>query len=330
MTSNELWEKLLEGSGNTPLATGEFAQLVGLSEDKIRKVYQQWCQQGKLTKDGNKYLFVKTQEPELKIESVIQEEPIAEEPIFHTESPTQEEPQALGNIMRTVSGVIGTLLMVISINFTYMFNKLGMFAFWALLLSIAIVSFMCLAFTLKSYMETKLSRVMTIVLWVLGIFYSVFTAVSGQYNSFRKYNASDTSTIVSEQKELNDNRIKELQERYNNLLYVRDLEKEYTLNPDLKVENPGTWSKIKTDVAELKQLETDIKELQDVQWNLVGNDTINNTTVYHWLSETTGIDADILQLLIILFPALFMDLCSTLCLSFALSKRKVPTISTIQ
>ena len=285
----------------------------------------------KLRKEHGQYVFVRRNthnlfnEPESKEYKEVEKKLMKKE-LKTEETPAEPEPPVnksyLGEVMRVISAIIGTILMISSIKFTYDFNKFGMAKFWGMCLSMSIVSFMCFAFTIRSYMCTKLNRIGVVILWTLGLMYSVFTAVSGQYNSFRQYNASDESNIVTEQKELTEKRINELQAQYDSLLYLKDLEKDYTLNPDLKIENPQTWSLIKKGTAELKDIEKELKELKDREYNLVTNDTVKDTTVYHWLQQTTGIDGNIIQLITILFPALFMDLCSTLCLSFALSKER--------
>ena len=335
MTIDELWGKLIETSGDVPLSIDEFAAKTGLTKNLISKVYDRWYQMDKLRKIHGQYVFVKKsttplfeepkskefEEVENKLSKKELKKEVPEEPkqkVIHT----RKRKLDLSGFMRVIGGIIGTTLMITSINFTYTFNKTGMHWIWGILLSVSIVSYMCFAFTIRSYMTMKFNRTATIILWTLGILYSVFTAVSGQYNNFRQYNANDDSTIVVEQKELTDKRIKELEEQYNSLLYLRDLEKDYTLNPNLKTENPQTWQLIKKGSSEIKTIENELKELKDRQYTLVSNDTVNDTTVYHWLQQTTGIDGNKIQLLMILFPALFMDLCSTVCLSFALSKKR--------
>lgn len=340
MTAEELWNKLRESSKDKPLTSDEFAKVTALEKPLIEKVYRRWVEMGRLYCENDEYFFTETEEP---AEEIIQEEPEAadnvvteddkpvEQPVTVSKSvktrkprtkkaPQSEKKYPLKNLMKIIVFCIGIILMITSIHFTHDFNKLGMTKIWAVCLSVSIVSFMCFAFTIRSYMKGKFNRTAVIILWSLGLLYSVFTAVSGQYNSFRKYNETDTSSTDTQRKDLINEQLSELQSRYDEISYLRGLEKDYTLNPDLKVENPQTWALIKSGVTELKELETKINTLQEQRYSLVDNTTVLNTTVYHWLGETTGIDSDIIQLIIILFPALFMDLCSTLCLSFALAK----------
>lgn len=337
MTAEELWNKLKESSNDKPLSVDEFTALTGLEKPLIEKIYRRWLAMGNIVLNDNEYEFAEkpVEEPVVEEPETIEEPPKENVPVPESipepkpvkprkprtkKTPQPEKKYPLKTLMKIIVFFIGLILMITSIHFTHDFNKLGMTKVWAVCLSVSIVSFMCFAFTIRSYMKGKFNRTAVIVLWSLGLLYSVFTAVSGQYNSFRKYNETDTSSTDTERKDLINEQLSELQSRYDEISYLRGLEKDYTLNPDLKVENPQTWALIKSGVIELKELETKINTLQEQRYSLVDNTTVLNTTVYHWLGETTGIDSDIIQLIIILFPALFMDLCSTLCLSFALAK----------
>ena len=181
---------------------------------------------------------------------------------------------------------------------------------------------MAFAFTIKSYVAEKSTGVFIVILWVLGISYSVFTAVSGQYNDFRKYSASDTSVQVENKNKIYENQLKAYEKKQKELLHWREQETEYSLNPDLKTENPVTWKKIQEGVEELKKVENEITEVQKKLLDNMDSEIVMKETVYNWLAGFLGINANIIQFIIILFPALFIDLCSTVCFTFALGKDK--------
>jgi DNA-binding transcriptional regulator YhcF (GntR family) len=221
MTADELWNKLVELSPDKPLSVEEFSVKTGLSKTLVAKVYERWVQMEKLRREHGHYVFVKRgnlnlfETPKSKEFEEIEHKLLKKE--FKENEENEEKKTViirkkkktdLAGFMRVISGIIGTVLMITSINFTYIFNKSGMNSFWGMLLSVSIVSFMCFAFTIRSYMSSKFNRVGVVILCTLVLLYSVFTAVSGQYNSFRKYNANDDSTIVMEQKELTESRIK--------------------------------------------------------------------------------------------------------------------------
>ena len=194
--------------------------------------------------------------------------------------------------------------------------------FWAFNLSFSIVSYMGIAFTLASYMKSKLHKFFVIFLWLLGFVYSVFTAVSGQYNDFRKYLSTDKSEVITSQKSIIKEQLDIQIKKQEELLHWREQETEYSLNPDLKTENPGTWKKIQEGINKLEECEDKIEELQDKMMNIVEVDIVSEETVYSWLSRTLKISSDKLHFIIILFPSVFIDLCSGLCLMFALKKKE--------
>ena len=61
-------------------------------------------------------------------------------------------------------------------------------------------------------------------------------------------------------------------------------------------------------------------DIQDKLLNNINTEVVLEETVYNWLASFLGVSADIIQFIIILFPALFIDLCSTVCFTFALGK----------
>lgn len=321
MTSNELWNMLVEVAKKN----GKFPKPEVLSayskvpDEIVRKVYKRWMLEGKLEKKGDTFIFT---------DNAIQSEIMEDEeklPVRPTVKPSvrkkiEQQNSLILKIIKIVVGIIGAILTCVSIHFTFQFNKLGMTAFWGMMLSVSVVCFMAFAFTIKSYVNKKLTGVFIVILWVLGISYSVFTAVSGQFNDFRKYTASDNSVQIESKNKIYESQLKALEKKQTELLHWREQETEYSLNPDLKVENPVTWVKIQNGVEELRKVESDIIDVQEKLLGNINTDVILEETVYNWLSGFSGISADIIQFIIILFPALFIDLCSTVCFTFTFGK----------
>ena len=334
MTADELWEEFKKYTKqiNDFPSIQSFATHTRLTYDLASKVYSRWLQQGKLIKNGTRYDLPEELKKELFKEKI--------EPLFTVEEPKKSvskavehkkeietvhaEESKLDNIfigLKILAATVGFILVTVSIHLTFDFNKLGMFKVWAFLLSFAIVTYMGFAFTLKSYADTYLKKIAIVILWILGISYSVFTAVSGQYNDFRKYNASDESIVLENKTKVLNNQLKMLEEKQQLLSHWRYEEKDYTENPDLKTENPGTWRTIQNGVKSLEETEEKILEIQNQLLATVSVDVISEQTVYHWLSSFLHVNADKVQFWVTLFPALFIDLCSSLCLSFAFSKK---------
>ena len=318
MTRSELWDMLIKYSITNkrfPKAE-EFSSYSRIQPDTIKKVYKMWISEGKLEKKGDGFIFTDNE-----IQSQIMEEEIKRNTIKPSVRKRIEQQNSLIlKIIKVIAIIIGTILTTVSIHFTFGFNKMGMDILWGFLLSTSVVCFMSFAFTIRSYVSKKTTRALIVILWILGISYSVFTAVSGQFNDFRKYTASDDSVQIESKNKIYEKQLKALEKKQKELLHWREQETEYTLNPDLRVENRNTWKDIQIGVEELKKVESDITEIQNKLLNNINTEVVLKETVYNWLSGFLGIRADIIQFIIILFPALFIDLCSTVCFTFALGK----------
>ena len=321
MTVTELWTMLLRCSASIG---GKFPSIIVFSEysklpeETIQKVYKKWLEEKKLTRDGNYYHFASDKTAVLTQPTTI--EKIKTEGIS---SLTQSEKEnIMEKTIKVLIGVIGFMLIACSIHFTYEFNALAMKPFWALMLSLSTVVFMSFAFTINSYIPRKRTRVAIRILWVVGITYSVFTAVSGQFNEFRTYNTSDKSMVVMNQNKILNDQLKTAKSKQSNLEHWRFEETKYTENTELKNENPGTWKRIQNGVEELKKVESEINTIQEKLLQNANIESNENETVYNWLSKFFGINPNIIQFFIILFPALFIDLCSSISLSFAFGKSK--------
>ena len=331
MTADELFEKFVkysESIGKFPTIQ-EFSDYSKLPIDIVSKVYKRWYNQGKLDKNGNSYCFHKedkhqlfqeerkpVDEPELEIIMPRKEKA--------ADTPEEEPPKKdyLAVVLRVIVGIIGFLLVFCSIHFTYNFNGMSMKMFWAFSLSVSIVAFMAIAFTLMDYIPKKSLKAFVFVLWILGFVYSVFTAVSGQYNDFRKYLSVDKTEVIESKKNIINEQLDIQIKKQNELLHWREQETEYSLNPDLKTENPGTWKKIQEGLIKLEETESKIEELQNQIIDIVEVDTVSDETVYAWLCKILKISSDKLHFIIILFPSVFIDLCSGVCLLFAFKKKE--------
>ena len=325
MTADELFEILKEYERvhkHFP-SIQEFANYVEYPAATITKVYKRWLTQGKIARKGNEFDFYKEDTHKLFSEEKKQEPDNMIIP--NPKKPEKVEPPKkdyLRLFVKGLIGIIGVILVLCSIHFTFKFNGMSMNVFWAFCLSFSIVSFMGIAFTLVNYMNKKYLKVFVMFLWTLGFIYSVFTAVSGQYNDFRKYLATDKSEVIDNQKTIIENQLDIQIKKQKELVHWREQETEYNINPDLKTENPGTWKKVQEGIIKLEECESKIEDLQNQLMNIVVVDTVSEETVYSWLCKVLGISSNKLHFLIILFPSIFIDLCSGICLMFALSSDK--------
>lgn len=323
MTMNELWvalNKCADENGRFP-SVQVFSEYSKLPYETISKVYRRWLQENKLIRNGNYYDFPNNKKIELQAK--IQEKPLLQKIKSEgLKSLNSKEKKSFTQILvRILTGFIGFVLVACSVHFTYDFNSLAMDKIWGFLLSFAIVVFTSFAFTISSYIDKKFTKVAISILWFLGIAYSVFTAVSGQFNDFRQYTASDTTVVIQNQEKILKSQLKAAELKQDKLSHWRDEEAKYTANTDLKTENPGTWRTIQNGVLELSKVENEIKDIQEKLLNNISVDNTSNETVYNWLSGFLHVNAAIIQFIVTLFPALFIDLCSSICLTFALGKK---------
>lgn len=322
MTVNELWGLLMkcaaERNGKFPTIE-TFASYTKLSYETISKVYARWHQEGKLIRNGNYYDFPNNKKIALQTVSRKSILDKVKSNGFDSLNPKEKTSMILIGV-KALMAVVGFIMIGVSIHFTFNFNSLTMNKFWGFLLSVGIVIFTSFAFTVKSYMSKKSTKIAIVILWTLGIIYSVFTAVASEYNNFRSYSASDTSSIIINQKDILTQQLETAQKKQEQLQHWRIEEAEYTADTLLKVKNPGTWKSIKEGVLELSKVEIEIVEIQNKLMENISVNNVEHKTIYKWLSEFLHINADILQFIVVLFPALFIDLCSSICLAFAFGK----------
>ena len=310
MTQLELWQKLQncikENGGVFPSAV-MFSRYSGIDREIILKIFNKWASEGKLVK--NNYIYrVKHEEYKPTVKEI-------------SNMVIKCETSIMLKFIKCFTLFIGLTLTVVSIHFTFEFNKLSLSPFWAFLLSASVVLFMNLAFVVRSMTKNVIMKQIIIFLWFLGICYSVFTAVSGQFNDQRKYVAKDNSSKIENLNSRYESELRQWQNKQKDLQHWRVQEENYSWNPDLKIENPGTWKTIQKGVKELSDVEAKISELNERIISNIDSVSDEEKSVFSWIQSVTGFDNDFIQFIIILFPALFIDLCSTVLIDFALGKK---------
>lgn len=315
MTQLEIWQKLqscIEENGKFPSAQ-TFANYSGIRVWTVYEIFKKWANEGKLGRRGPHY-YVPDNNNEYK--PTLMEIP---------QLVAKGNASATKKVTRWISLTIGLALTAVSIHFTFEFNRLSLPMVWAFILSASTVLFMNIAFVIRNMTKSILKKHVIVVLWLLGITYSVFTAVSGQFNDQRKYVSKDNTSKSISARKIFDKEIEGLNLKKESLLHWRKLEEEYSLNPDLKIENPGTWKSIKKGSEELLNVEKKIEEINEKIISNIENMTDEDRSVFSWIEGVTGQSSDLIQLLIILFPSLFIDLCSTVLIEFAFGEEKWKT-----
>jgi len=295
MTRQTVWEKLQKCSedGEVP-SVDTFSNYCGISKASAQNIFNSFVKEGRLMKLNEQYYF----------------------------NDLNPEESSNFDFFKIVSGLIGAILIIVSIHFTFEFNKLSLPSVWAFLLSVAVVLFMSIAFVIRSRTQSVIKRQLIVFLWFLGICYSVFTAVSGQFNYLRKYVSQDDSKKIVKLSKVYNEELDFLKNKQNELSHWRIQEKLYNDNPDLKLENPGTWKQIVKGNNELISIENQILELNKTIVSNIEKESFENRSVFDWIYETLGISENVIQFIMILFPALFIDLSSTMLMDFAFGRKE--------
>lgn len=321
------------------------SKLTGEGVDKIKKVYKHYLLDGKINmnvsdEDVNPPEVKKAPEVEKPVKKIVEKKPVA-------------KTINLELLIKIVVGFVGILFTMTSIHFTFNFNKQSMKSFWAFMLSLGMITFTSFAFTFASYVKDKRTKIIVYFLYALGVSYSIFTAIGGQFKDFQSYTHYD-EVIESEYEydDYLDKRIEELKSQIVELKKdiedekewrneLRDKRSEYTNNPSLKEENGNTWKDIqnsndKSDKSvedlniEIHKFQSELDELEQEKLNRLKlkesekpfEESTVKETIYHWLASLFKIKASWIHFIVIVFPSVFIDLCSGICLKFAFFYKK--------
>lgn len=239
-------------------------------------------------------------------------------------------------ICRIIMGIVGISCIACSIKFTYSFNKLNMPVFWGFVLSASIAIFTSFCFTIREYLKQYKRRFQAnifIILYLMGVSYSIFTAVAGQYND---YLINNQKTIENKMiKQTNGRRFELLSEQKNRLVnqiesYRSQLISQQKIidnlseSPERKFEYNNTWKQANNLISELQdkilELENKISEIDSQLISSVNVESNSDKNIFDWISDLLKISSGLLQFFISLFPAIFIDLVSPFAIMFAFYK----------
>lgn len=308
MTMLELWDAASKMVSNGVFPPSqELASKVNIGVSVVKKVYSTWENKNLITKDSKGvYTLVKKDEPVVKEENV---------------KDKIQEKKSKFSLLQIVCLVLGILLMICSVHFTYVFNKLSMQPVWAFMLSVAIVGYACFAFTIAS-LAKGFHKTVVYTMYIVGISYSIFTAVASQYDSFKNISLDDKTSIMGESIDSLKKELKDVETQEKELLPYVGLEKTYNLDPDLKIHNNGTWHEIQDNVQKLSALRDEKSSLQKELKLLSEKQSETNKNVYTWISTTFHISAGLIQFIVILFPSMFIDIVSGIVIKYSFVKKE--------
>lgn len=277
----------------------------------VKKVLEYYVENGKLIKEGELYDFPKVKE-EVEIKQAV---------------------SIMYYICRIIMGIVGISCILCSVRFTYNFNKLTMPSFWGFILSVSLIIFTSFCFTVRSFLreQGKITQGrLFILLYAMGIIYSIFTAVAGQYNDYLVNNEKTIQAQVNEK--VSDEKISLLKsEKERLLLQIENCQKQVeaqqkiiddlSTSPERKFEYNNTWKQTNSIMIEyMNRAENYQNRINEIDEQLIeSSNTVQNKerNIYDWISELFHISGNLLQFIISLFPAVFIDLIAPFALQFA-------------
>ena len=236
------------------------------------------------------------------------------------------------NLCRVIMGIVAIACILCSVRFTYTFNKLTMPKVWGFILSSSMIVFTSFCFTVREFLlkQNKLRQAkLFVALYIMGVTYSIFTAVAGQYNDYLIQNKSTVQIQLNNA--ISDKKIQLLNQEKQNynkqiLNYENQIKAQQKIidnlseSPEKKFEYNNTWKNsidlINSYNEKINQL---TKQISDIDLQLIENTTVENDqdkNIYDWLGKLFHISSGMIQFLISLFPAIFIDLVTPFAIHF--------------
>ena len=237
------------------------------------------------------------------------------------------------NICRAIMAIVAISCILCSIRFTYTFNKLTMPKVWGFILSASMIVFTSFCFTVREYLlnQNKIKQAKLFVgLYIMGVTYSIFTAVAGQYNDYLIQNKNTVQIRLNNA--VNDRTIELLEEQKksyfeqieNYELQIKSQQKiidNLSESPERKYEYNNTWTNsielINGYNTKIQELQNEIKIIDSKLIESVNIENDEDKNIYDWLAKLFHINAGMIQFLISLFPAIFIDLITPFAINFA-------------
>lgn len=235
-------------------------------------------------------------------------------------------------IAKVAMGLVSLICMAISIRFTTLFSSMFMPRIWAVLMAIAIVSFSAFSFTVSSYLEEKW-RYLWYAMWVVAISYSITTGVAGQ---FEKYQGISIATRTQERKEgtVNEHREAivsriEMLTKDTELLHAErrvyaELLADIGSSPERRSQFSNSWNITSNNLTRVSKLiEENNSEIFALRKQSLGVQvSVEREDFFTYLSKVSGLSPTLLQFLVSIFPAIFIDLISPCAMAFALRTKR--------
>jgi hypothetical protein len=346
----------------------EISEKTGIPVYKVQLALKQLVDNGHLTQRGNWYRFPdsaedlrefnrvhatvsditeKTQNaaistPQAIFTTTVKKTSTTDNTVAIREKETQSLNSLLIYVLRGFMGLIGIGAIVLSAYYTSLWAIDFLPIFWAGLLSGLVVSFSTLAFEASIVLRKLRQRsaaVLFIILWLIGLLYSITTTVAGQYNAYIKNEQNTNKATVSmagdlQQLNLWKQKEKDASENIDKLniklkpLYL--IMTDIGQTADRKNDYPVTWKETNDKIDKLEiDLYNNQKERTEAQ-NTISNllkqkpgiaESENKESIldfYGWIASIFKMSKNMAQFVMGIFPAVFIDFLAPAALAFAL------------
>jgi len=255
------------------------------------------------------------------------------------EAPFEEEHQLLStdfspmtvSFLRIAMGIIGVAAAYMSIYYTWKWLLEFLPGFQAVILSGSVVAFSIIAFeTMILFVKSKQKVLASCfgIVWLVVLVFSITSTVAGLYNKrVENYNQSIQQTYTSSYKAEEWG----MYQQNERLILAQIKEKEgllttYTKRWTSAGSNPTNldYQRMRTAQAELDMRRNELKQLNSTKLEFVKTQkdigatketSLKQKNFYQWLAQLFNIEADMMEFILSLFPAIFIDVIAPLSLA---------------
>ena len=242
-------------------------------------------------------------------------------------------------VLKIIILVIGSIATVMSIIYSMIWFLSMMDFFRAFLLSVCMVGFSVVAFEIIILFvenKQKLPAFIFSFLWLIVLLFSMISTIAGQYNQYheKKKNKEEESSKNNSYlifQELNQKELllteeiknrKTERDRIQKLLLEYDEEEKIAENERRILNHRKVIYSLN---KEIEKLNADLFKIKDEKKILLEKENVKEiveTDFYGWVSEIIKINPHIIQFILSIFPAVFIDMIAPLSFAVVLFYRR--------
>jgi hypothetical protein len=279
---------------------------------------------------GNNY-YMPEQAAELK--KRLHKQKKAEEPVKTVKNLTLDKAKLF--ILKIILGIIGSISAFLSMYYSYIWFASNMYKFLAIFFSVIMVSFSVCAFEIIIWLRQEKKHLISgffSFLWIIVLLLSMISTVAGLYNKYwEKKNIKiiqNTDNNYKLLKELEnqeqqykqdiEDKIKE-RKRFLKILSEFDTNKEIKENKKQINSYRNSLYYLDKDIKKLKEkLNSVIEEKKELLSKNKNVKELNEDDFFTWAEKIIKVKSYVLQFILNIFPAVFIDIIAPLCFALVL------------